>query len=263
MIFMRTGSMKLNLKYPIVLVHGLGAKRGFGPIDYFYLLGSLLEEWGNTVYQADLSIWNGSDVRAEQLKSQILEHFPDSKVNLIGHSMGGIDARYMAAHLNVTDRIASITTIGTPNFGCAMVDYIMEAIPEAGMQITDKIISLFGLSHNGFKQLSSKFFNQGIDRQPIPDVPALSYYSIAGAIPEPIQLHSLPVFWKTHKILREIDGGDNDGFVSVKSASHGELIGVYPFDHYRQIGHLLTKKQKVQYLSMARDMVSLLASRGH
>src|SRR4051812_43807637 len=107
----------LQLKHPIVLVHGLGAKSTYGPIEYFFGLPKLLKDSKNKLLIANLTAWHTIEFRSKQLKEQIEQTFPDQKVNLVGHSMGGLDARYLASKLGFADRIASITTIGTPNRG--------------------------------------------------------------------------------------------------------------------------------------------------
>jgi triacylglycerol lipase len=45
-----------------------------------------------------------------------------AKVNLIAHSMGGLDARFVVASLGYGDRVASVTTLSTPHRGSAIAD---------------------------------------------------------------------------------------------------------------------------------------------
>ena len=44
------------------------------------------------------------------------------KVNIIAHSMGGLDARYAIAKLGLADRVASLVTIGTPHLGTPLAN---------------------------------------------------------------------------------------------------------------------------------------------
>ena len=44
------------------------------------------------------------------------------KFNIIAHSQGGLDARYLATVLGESHRIASITTISTPHHGTVVSD---------------------------------------------------------------------------------------------------------------------------------------------
>jgi triacylglycerol esterase/lipase EstA (alpha/beta hydrolase family) len=48
---------------------------------------------------------------------QILRETGAKKVNLVAHSLGGKDARYLVSALGYGDRVASISTIGTPHRG--------------------------------------------------------------------------------------------------------------------------------------------------
>lgn len=104
-------------QHPIVLSHGfMGFDSMLGLIDYWPGIVDRLEDGGATVYVAQVGAMNSSEVRGEQLIAQI-ENFlainGGSKVNLIGHSQGGLDARYVATVR--PDLVASITTIGSPH----------------------------------------------------------------------------------------------------------------------------------------------------
>src|SRR5204862_5513379 len=44
------------------------------------------------------------------------------RVNVIAHSMGGLDARYAIARLGAADKIASLVTIGTPHHGTPLAE---------------------------------------------------------------------------------------------------------------------------------------------
>lgn len=102
---------------PIVLAHGfMGFESILGLIDYWPGIVDRLEGGGTTVYVAQVSTMNSSEARGEQLIAQI-ENFCAingcSKVNIIGHSQGGLDARYVASVR--PDLVASITTVGSPH----------------------------------------------------------------------------------------------------------------------------------------------------
>src|ERR1035437_7341544 len=108
----------------------------FGVWDYFNGIPSGLTSNGATVYLAQLSQANSDAVRGEQLLAQIQQILATSgakKVNLIGHSMGGLDARYVAAVR--PDLVASVTTVSTPHLGSPVADVIMKpgSFNQAGM----------------------------------------------------------------------------------------------------------------------------------
>lgn len=116
-------------QYPIVLVTGLsGSPTGLGGNPYWYGVQSNLESHGAVVFVPDISSFQsdeGPNGRGEQLVAyiqQILVQTGAPKVNLIGHSQGGLTSRYAAAV--VPDLVASVTTIGTPHRGSQVGDFV-------------------------------------------------------------------------------------------------------------------------------------------
>jgi hypothetical protein len=98
-------------KYPVVLAPGvLGFDKLVGFVDYWYGIPSAMQDGGAKVYTTSASAFNSSEVRGEQLLSQVQNILAISgaqKVNLIGHSHGGFSARYVANILPT--RVASLT----------------------------------------------------------------------------------------------------------------------------------------------------------
>ena len=113
-------------KYPIVLSHGLlGFDELFGVIDYWYGIPGELRDHGATVYVTQVSQLNSTEARGEQLIDQIETIVAVSgkpKVNLIGHSHGGLDVRYVAAVR--PDLVASVTGLAGPQKGAEMADWL-------------------------------------------------------------------------------------------------------------------------------------------
>lgn len=104
-------------RYPIVLAHGLyGFKTLLGFVDYWPALEGVLERSGAEVYITEVSPLNDSYVRGEQLLAQLLELqalYGIEKFNLIGHSQGTLDIRYVAGVR--PDLVASLTAIAGPH----------------------------------------------------------------------------------------------------------------------------------------------------
>jgi triacylglycerol lipase len=120
------GCSDARTKYPIVLAHGLlGFDELFGVLDYWYGIPGELRERGATVYVTEVSQFNSSTLRGEQLLDQvetIVAISAKPKVNLIGHSQGGLDVRYVASVR--PDLVASVTTIATPHKGADLADFL-------------------------------------------------------------------------------------------------------------------------------------------
>src|SRR5262249_30123498 len=102
-----------RLRAPIVLVHGLfGFDRlgvaGWVLANYSPGIAEAMTAAGNRVLIARLSPTAGIAVRAAQLKAQIEQALPsDEPVHILGHSMGGLDSRYLISRLGFDRRVLS------------------------------------------------------------------------------------------------------------------------------------------------------------
>ncbi|MEW6341276.1 MAG: triacylglycerol lipase [Pseudomonadota bacterium] len=137
-----------STRYPIILVHGLtGTAKYLGVLDYWYGIQSDLEQHGATVYVADLSGFQsdtGPNGRGEQLLAyvkQVLAATGATKVNLIGHSQGGLTSRYVAAV--APQLVASVTTIGTPHLGTQFADFVQESLQKDPTGLSTPILASF------------------------------------------------------------------------------------------------------------------------
>lgn len=236
--------MSLKLKNPLVLVHGLGGRDRFGPVDYFYGLAGLLEESLNPYFFAQVESFDSIETRAASLAMQIRARFPDTPVNLLGHSLGGLDARWLAAHHRDIE-VASVTTVGTPHFGSSLVDGLSE---DSAWKVTSSFAQVKPKAMKNFNEIT-------------PDNPGTTYFSATTAIRNPLLRHALPIFWLSHPALKRLEG-DNDGFVSVESSKWGEQICVHFGDHYAQIGQLMGRSRGLKTLEFYREIFTHLNKGG-
>ncbi len=133
-------------KYPIVLAHGLaGFDSLFGVIDYWYGIQDQLEDGGATVFVTEVSQFNSAQARGEQLIDQIEQIVAITgkpKVNLIGHSQGGLDVRYVAAVR--PDLVASVSTVASPHKGAALADWLRARVRNGSF--TEEVLAFFANS---------------------------------------------------------------------------------------------------------------------
>jgi len=74
--------------------------------------------------------------------NQILAITGKAKVNLIGHSQGSLDVRYVAAVQ--PDLVASVSTVARPHKGAALADYLRANVK--GGSFTETVLSFFANS---------------------------------------------------------------------------------------------------------------------
>ena len=106
-------------KYPIILAHGIVLKdvkffKAFGHIE------TLLRQNDYATYTAPTDGFGSIEGNAEQLRDFICEIMAAEgakKVNIIAHSKGGLDSRYMIDHLGMAKHVASLTFLSTPHKG--------------------------------------------------------------------------------------------------------------------------------------------------
>src|ERR1035437_7449878 len=127
-------------KYPLVFVHGLFGFDNIGPFGYWYGIPSALTSDGAKVYITSVSAANSTEVRGEQLLTQVKQIIAATgaaKVNLIGHSHGGPTARYVASVR--PDLVASVTSVGGVNKGSAVADILIKVAPPGS--VSSSVIS--------------------------------------------------------------------------------------------------------------------------
>lgn len=113
-------------RHPIMLVQGILAFDNIAGIDYWYKIGTKLQQGGAKVYVAHINAFNNSIDRGEQLihEMETLQAMNPGieKFNLIAHSQGGLTARYVMSVR--PDLVASVTTVGSPHQGAPIADLL-------------------------------------------------------------------------------------------------------------------------------------------
>lgn len=243
------------LQAPIVLLHGLcGFDRIFlvrRPIrDYFPGIGEYLRTSGNRVLIPRLSPTASVATRAAELRAYLKREVGSRPVHLIGHSLGGLDARYMISKLDGENRALSLTTVGTPHRGTTFADWGLDRFS----RFLRPLLRRAGLQEDAFYDLtvdSCRRFNEAV-----PDVPGVRYFSVAGVCEKPLLQAQ---WWLSSRIVGRAEG-PNDGVVSVKSATWGERCDVWNADHLNLVNWPNRKaKRRGLWRDRAADYGSLLS----
>ena len=220
-------------KYPIVLSHGMGyTAGGVLGIGYWYNIPSKLSSNGAKVYISNQTAMAATSDRAAQLKTfvlQVLATTGAAKVNIIGHSQGGLDARYMISNLGMASKVASLTTVCSPNRGSSVADVLLKLDKDTGGWISgltnDVYVWLFGGSQNSAaaaKYLTVSYMTNTFNPN-TPNKSGVYYQSWSSTIDFPCLLDKT-IFIASGALLYFYEGS-NDGLVSVKSAKWGTYRG--------------------------------------
>lgn len=216
---------KIELKYPVVLVHGIAStdrSRNFQP---WGRISEVLQHHGIEVYYGNTDAWGDILTNAEILRNtvdSILENTDHEKVNIIAHSKGGIDARYFIWKFGYGDRVASLTTMATPHGGAEIADYffnsriihtrtVRRGFQTVGRMFGDVNPDMYSVNQNLTTE-NMREFNANI-----PKDPNVFYQSIYSVLHDP---SDDAVYTLSHAHIKNISG-DNDGLVSEVSASWG------------------------------------------
>ncbi len=214
-------------------------------LHYFRGILSHLEDAGFDVHHTRVSFAHGLETRANDLKNQInsiLAATGSDKVHIVAHSMGGLDSRFMIARLGMADKVASLTTIGTPHHGTSFADYKLARGGDEIIELVSKAIDLRGFGD--LTRASCKKFNESVrNAEATNDV----YYQTYSSSEDRKQIFSLlQLAWD---IINK-DEGANDGLVPVTSqrwqaeiiADDGTVKKIaqkqfpLPADHLNQVG---------------------------
>jgi len=228
-------------RYPVVLAHGFGGFDGIAlrglRIAYFRGVAERLRASGVDVHVLRVSPLAPIASRALQLAAQI-ERLGAERVNIVAHSMGGLDARYAIARLGMAARVASLTTIGTPHHGTPLADLGSSLIAGALGGVPAVIGAIRDLCP---RQMAS--FNEEID-----DDPGVAYGCIVTAARR-VNALLLPGYYFLQR-----RAGDNDGVVPASSQRWGAVWGELDVDHWGAVGWSSAFDAAAFYERLARDL---------
>lgn len=284
--------------YPIVLAHGFFGFNDFagaGFLSYFYGVKDDLATQGEVVYTPAVDPFNDSTFRGAQLWTEIEKIKAEtgkSKVVIVGHSQGGLDAR-VVAH-DHPESVAAVVTLATPHHGTPVADIAMKLLADEDFSaIVDALVNLIGAelydavgNETSVTKPLKLFAQPGIQafNAKYTDAPGVFYASIGGrsdgeyggqdcaptkSVPF-VEIYNSesdalePLLWITAPILA--GNGDkpkaHDGLVRGADSRWGEFWGCIPADHMDEVGQIAGDNpgSAFQHKKFYRDLVAYLRS---
>src|SRR5260370_8408641 len=185
---------------------------------YFRGIGARLEQMGAKVYSPRVPGVASIATRAESLAA-LIRSLPDERVNIVAHSMGGLDARYAISQLGLSGKVASLITIGTPHLGTPLADMGSKMLARI-VRMLARFIDLppfFDLTTAGMERFNRQ----------VPDAPGVAYASVVG---RSAKLRTHPLLSAPHGDLSK-HARANDGLVPSASQPWGDVVQEIEADH--------------------------------
>lgn len=289
-------------RHPILLAHGFDASPEESVVNRwsFWNVRGALEDDGHVVCEATVppydSVANRSEFLAAAVDDCLLENGAD-RVNIIAHSMGGLDSRHMISTRGYGPWVASLTTLSTAHRGTNVADFLLNLTPGLADPVLNALAGLWGRTFSDLSEHSNvraALVGLSEARAPAfnaenPNDSRVYYQSWAG-------VSSFLGFAKANKVAQACDnkvfinsgtadkvhftlkplypvaakgfqGLINDGMITVASSKWGNFRGCIPADHMDEVGQYRNDGPNphtgFDHLLWYRTMAFDLASRGY
>ncbi|MDR1239604.1 MAG: hypothetical protein LBK27_05795 [Treponema sp.] len=262
---MEKNEQNIVLKYPVLLVHGSGFRDKNLGMNYWGRIPAEMEKKGIKIYYGGTDAWGSIENNACLLKTTI-ENITGKngveKINIIAHSRGGLEARYLISSLHLHNSIASLTTISTPHRGVKAMNAALY-IPDFIYKFVAFFINLWckisGDKNPDFyrssRQLSerecSEFNKTNGDKAPV-------YYQSYAA---KMKYFFSDILYLLLNPFLMITDGENDGLCPVHSAEWGNFKGTITTEGKFGISHsgiIDTYRIKYKGIDIPKFYISIL-----
>lgn len=227
-------------KYPILLIHGMGF-RDRKHLNYWGRIPEILENNGAEIFyggqDSNATIEDNAEFLKKRLENIIQENGCE-KVNIITHSKGGLEARYMISTLGMSKYVASLTTLSTPHNGSVTVDKLLKSpkfIIHIAGSLTDLYMKILGDKNPDtekvFYQLTTGYAKKFNEQNP--DSPDVFYQSYGFKMKNAFSDILMSI---AYLVVKHFEG-DNDGLLSERAVRWTNFHGLYTGVSNRGISH--------------------------
>lgn len=259
------------LKHPVLLCHGYGGISTLirpAPLHESCLR---LRNHGVIAFAPNIVPYSIIATRAEQWAERIIkiqQQYGYKKLNVVAHSMGGLDMRYAINKLDMESSVASLTTIATPHRGTSLAELVLTT-PGGVKEKLGELFDWFGEnlfptrksdSVGAVEQLTREYVTKEFNPN-IPDKESIQYFSYSAAVGKGTAETINPIYRFQNQWIHQREG-INDSFVSVNSAKWGKHLGTAPINHLEQIEIQVSKERKPKVAAFWLDLIKNLQKQG-
>jgi triacylglycerol lipase len=234
-------------QHAIVLAHGL---LGF---DHLHLAGSKhhyfrgiarhLGSHGAVVLASKVNPLGTVPERAQAL-SEFVREIDERRVLIIGHSMGGLDARYALSKLGLSECVSALVSIATPHQGSCLAD---PTLPIRALRALLGTVGVTTDAMNWLGEAAADGFNEEVV-----DAPNVFYGCVVGETTR-TRVATVPLLLASYELLLRLRG-KNDGLVPASSQRWGRELNTVPAHHFEQIGWSPLFDANGMYLQLLKDL---------
>jgi triacylglycerol lipase len=262
----------IDLNHPVLLCHGYGAIASLVKPSPLYDVAMFLRAHNVQAFAPNIVPYATIEIRAEnwvRVINRLSEQLSFKKLNIIAHSMAGLDIRYALSKLDIAEQVASFTTVSTPHRGTSLAELSLKT-PDA---IKDKMADLLDWMGNRIypgtksdsvgsaEQLTRDYVTKKFNPN-VPDVDNIPYYSFSSAVGKGTS-HPIKVISRVqNNYIYQLEG-INDGMVSVESSKWGQHLKTSNISHLEQMNLRVKDERTYLYKAFWMDVMRILQEKGH
>lgn len=243
----------LATRYPVLLCHGFGGLANAIQASLLHRVCMLYRNHCITSFAPTIVPYAGIETRAGAWIDNcdlILEATGSEKINLVAHSMGGLDMRHAITRMGLHNRVASLTTVATPHRGTSLAELALKTPEKIQDYFIDILDWLGDISYpdiksdaqGALKQLTREYVQNTFNPE-TPDHPDVRYFSVSTACGKGTAHDINRLLYYFNSYIHENEG-INDGYVGAESAVWGEHLFRSKLNHIEQIKINLPKKHE-------------------
>jgi triacylglycerol lipase len=254
----------IALNYPVLMCHGYGGFSMLISPSPLHNSCMRLRNYGIHAFAPNIVPYATIEIRAEQwaeVIQSLMKKYGYTKMNVVAHSMGGLDMRYAISNLGISDSVVSLTTVAAPHRGTSLAELVLTA-PDTIKEKLAELVDWFGESIYpaqksdavaAVEQLTRKYVTEEFNPN-TPDADQVHYFSYSAAVGKGTSHPLNPIYRLQNQLIYQNEGV-NDSFVTVESAKWGKHLKTLDISHLEQIEIQLSKERRPKVENFWKGLV--------